>query len=200
MYAQARPPLSIGDPTLVTGATSVVSMADLFGPDVQGSRVEVGMLGGAQIDLDGNHNTSVIGEYTSLQVRPPGSGGAWEIAINARRIFSMIRLKKRAFVGRLDFRTSPGYLDGGEARKRLGKPGTGPQLVVTDKPVFDFAAANNEMRLISPYPGVTVDEVRAEIGRDMRIAQRLVDVQPPTDDEFRIIRVDLKVASAHQMK
>ena len=194
----ARLPLSIGDPTLITGATSVVSMADLFGLYLQGGRVEVGLLGGAQIDRYGNLNTSVIGEYASPKVRLPGSGGACEIAINAQRIFYIMRLKKRAFVERLDFRTSPGYLDGGEARQRLGMPGGGPKLVVTDKSIFDFAAANNEMRLISLYPGVTLDEVHAEIGWDVRVAETLVDVQPPTDDELRIIRVDLKVASAQQ--
>lgn len=194
----ARLPLSIGDPTLVSGATSVVSMADLFGLYLQGGRVEVGLLGGAQIDRFGNLNTSVIGDYATPKVRLPGSGGACEIAINAQRIFYIMRLKKRAFVEKLDFLTSPGYLDGGDARQRLGMPGGGPKLVVTDKAVFDFAAANNEMRLVSLYPDVTLDEVRAEIGWDIQIAETLSDVQPPTEEELRIIRVDLKVSSAQQ--
>jgi glutaconate CoA-transferase subunit B len=194
----ARLPLSIGDPTLVTGATSVVSMADLFGLYLQGGRVEVGLLGGAQIDRYGNLNTSVIGDYAAPKVRLPGSGGACEIAINAQRIFYIMRLKKRAFVERLDFRTSPGYLDGGVARRRLGMPGEGPQLVVTDKAIFDFAADDHQMRLISLYPGVTQDEVRAEIGWDLRVAEALAQVQPPTEEELRIIRVELKVASAQQ--
>jgi glutaconate CoA-transferase subunit B len=194
----ARLPLSIGDPTLVSGATSVVSMADLFGLYLQGGRVEVGLLGGAQIDRYGNLNTSVIGNYAAPKVRLPGSGGACEIAINARRIFYIMRLKKRAFVERLDFRTSPGYLEGDDARQRLGMPGEGPQLLVTDKALFDFGAAGHEMRLIAPYPGVTLDEVRAEIGWDIRIAETLSDIQPPTDEELRIIRVELKVASAQQ--
>src|SRR6266404_8100899 len=109
----ARPerlPLSIGDPTLVTGASSVVSMADLFGLYLQGGLVEVALLGGAQVDRFGNLNTSVIGSYTSPRIRLPGSGGACEIAINAQRTFYIMQLKKRAFVERLDFLTSPGYL------------------------------------------------------------------------------------------
>src|SRR5437016_4150706 len=126
----ARQPLSIGDPALVTGAASVVSMADLFGLYLQGGLVEVALLGGAQIDRYGNLNTTVIGDYAAPKVRLPGSGGACEIAINAQRIFYIMRLTPRAFVDRLDFVTSPGHLTGGDARKKLGMPGDGPQLVV----------------------------------------------------------------------
>src|SRR5689334_23416640 len=112
----ARLPLSIGDPTLVTGATSVVSMADLFGLYLQGGLVEVALLGGAQIDRFGNLNTSVIGSYDAPKTRLPGSGGACEIATNARRVFIIMGLKRRSFVVRLDFVTSPGHLSGGSAR------------------------------------------------------------------------------------
>jgi glutaconate CoA-transferase subunit B len=194
----ARLPLSIGDPTLVTGATSVVSMSDLFGLYLQGGRIEVGLLGGAQIDRFGNLNTSVIGDYNSPTVRLPGSGGACEIAINAQRVFYIMRLKKRAFVEKVDFCTSPGYLDGGDARQRLGMPGAGPQLVVTDKAIFDFGAPSHEMRLVSLYPGVALDEVRAEIGWEPQVAETLSEVAPPSEEELRIIRVDLKLASAQQ--
>src|SRR5215471_14869754 len=100
----ARPerlPLSIGDPTLVSGATSVIAMADLFGLYLQRGLVEVGLLGGAQIDRYGNLNTTVIGPYDKPTVRLPGSGGACEIAIDAQRIFIIMRLKKRAFVEQL---------------------------------------------------------------------------------------------------
>src|SRR5437870_9650961 len=138
----ARPerlPLSIGDPALVTGAASVVSMADLFGLYLQGGLIDAALLGGAQIDRHGNLNTTVIGDYGAPAVRLPGSGGACEIAIHARRLLYIMRLTKRAFVERLDFRTSPGYLEGGEARQALGMPGGGPQVVITDKAIFDFA-------------------------------------------------------------
>src|SRR3984893_18109041 len=137
----ARLPLSIGDPTLVTGATSVISMADLFGLYLQGGLVEVALLGGAQIDRFGNLNTTVIGSYTSPKVRLPGSGGACEIAINAQRVFIIMHLKKRAFVEQLDFLTSPGHLSGGDARQALGMPGAGPELVITDMAIFNFENA-----------------------------------------------------------
>src|SRR5215217_3945350 len=105
----SRLPLSIGDPTLVSGATSVVSMADLFGLYLQGGLVEAALLGGAQIDRFGNLNTTVIGDYATPKVRLPGSGGACEIAINARRVLVIMRQAQRSFVQELDFRTSPGH-------------------------------------------------------------------------------------------
>src|SRR5262252_3965658 len=159
----ARLPLSIGDPTLVTGATSVISMADLFGLYLQRGLVEVGLLGGAQIDRYGNLNTSVIGSYNAPKTRLPGSGGACEIAINAQRVFIIMALKRRSFVERLDFLTSPGHLSGGNARQELGMPGAVPQLVITDKALFDFGNAEREMQLVSLYPGVTLDPVQAEM-------------------------------------
>src|SRR5262245_7542552 len=139
----ARLPLSIGDPTLVTGATSVISMVDLFGLYLQRGLVDVALLGGAQIDRYGNLNTTVIGNYENPKVRLPGSGGACEIAINARSVYMIMRLGNRSFVDKLDFLTSPGHLDGGAAREKMGYPGEGPQLVITDKAILDF---NNRER------------------------------------------------------
>src|SRR5207237_6459164 len=100
-----RLPLSIGDPTLVTGATCVISMADLFGLYLQRGLVEVALLGGAQVDKHGNLNSTVIGDYAKPKTRLPGSGGACEIATNAQRTFMIMRLKRRAFVAKLDFVT-----------------------------------------------------------------------------------------------
>src|SRR5712691_8361145 len=147
----ARLPLSIGDPTLVTGSTSVVSMADLFGLYLQRGLVEVALLGGAQIDRYGNLNSSVIGSYPTPRTRLPGSGGACEIAINAQRTFMIMRLKRRAFVEKLDFLTSPGHLTGGDSRSRLGLPGGGPELVITDKAILNFANPRREMQLSALY-------------------------------------------------
>src|SRR6266700_487951 len=187
----ARQPLSIGDPTLVTGATSVISMADLFGLYLQGGRVEVALLGGAQIDRYGNLNTTVIGSYTDPTVRLPGSGGACEIAINAQRVFIIMSLKKRAFVERLDFLTSPGHLSGGDARQTLGMPGRGPELIITDMAIFHFENAEREMQLVSLYPGVTLEQVQAEVGWQVRLAETLAEAIPPTNEELQLIRVQL---------
>jgi glutaconate CoA-transferase, subunit B len=187
----ARLPLSIGDPTLVSGATSVVSQADLFGLYLQGGRVEVALLGGAQIDRHGNLNTTAIGDYQHPKVRLPGSGGACEIAINARRTFMIMRLSRRAFVEQLDFVTSPGHLGGGAERRALGMAGEGPALVITDKALFDFATPEREMRLISLHPGVALDEVRGAIGWEVRLAETIATTPAPTGEELRLIRVDL---------
>jgi glutaconate CoA-transferase subunit B len=187
----ARLPLSIGDPTLVSGALSVVPMADLFGLYLQRGLVEVALLGGAQIDRHGNLNTTVIGDYASPKVRLPGSGGACEIAINAQRVYNIMRLSKRSFVDKLDYLTSAGHLDGGDEREQLGMPGAGPQLVITDMAIFDFDNPQREMQLISLHPGVTRDDVQAEVGWDIRAIDNVQETPPPTDEEMHLIRVEL---------
>lgn len=192
-----RLPLSIGDPTLVTGAISVISMADLFGLYLQGGLVEVALVGGAQIDRYGNLNSSVIGSYTHPKTRLPGSGGACEIAINAQRIFIIMHLKKRAFVEHLDFLTSPGHIHGADTRRKLGMPGTGPELVITDKALFNFANEEHEMQLTSLYPGVTLEQVRSEMGWQVPLAHTLTETTPPTSDELQLIRSGLTATEEH---
>jgi glutaconate CoA-transferase subunit B len=181
-------PLSIGDPTLVSGAASVVSMADLFGLYLQRGLVEIALLGGAQIDRFGNLNTTVIGDYKKPKTRLPGSGGACEIAINAQRTFMIMRLKRRAFVEKLDFLTSPGHLTGGDSRARLGLPGGGPELMITDKAILNFDNPEREMQLSELYPGVTVEDVQAEVGWPLRLAATIGETAPPTAEEIRLIR------------
>lgn len=187
----ARLPLSIGDPTLVTGATSVISMADLFGLYLQRGLVDVALLGGAQIDRYGNLNTTVIGSYEKPKVRLPGSGGACEIAINAKQVYMIMRLSNRSFVDKIDYMTSPGHLDGGDARERLGYPGEGPKLVISDKAILDFENPEREMQIISLHPGVTLDDVKANVGWDVRVADRVEETPLPTEGEMRMVRVDL---------
>ena len=190
----ARPerlPLSIGDPTLVSGALSVVSMADLFGLYLQRGLVEIALLGGAQIDKYGNLNSSVIGDYAKPKTRLPGSGGACEIATNAQRTFMIMRLKRRAFVEKLDFITSPGHLSGGDSRSRLGLPGKGPEIVITDKAILNFDNADREMQLSALYPGVSETDVRAETGWELRRAPTIEEVSPPSVEELRLIREEL---------
>jgi len=190
----ARPerlPLSIGDPTLVSGATSVVSMADLFGLYLQRGLVEVALLGGAQVDRYGNLNSTVIGDYTKPKTRLPGSGGACEIATNARRTFMIMRLKRRAFVEKLDFVTSPGHLTGGDSRARLGLPGGGPEIMITDKAILNFANPEREMQLSALYPRVTVDDVQAEVGWPLRLVAKIEEVSAPSAEDLRLIREEL---------
>ncbi len=190
----ARLPLSIGDPTIVTGSTAVVSMLELFGYYLQRGLVDVGFLGAAQIDRFGNINTTVIGDYAHPTTRLPGSGGACEIAINARQVFVIMRQSLRSFVDRIDFRTSPGNLGGAEQAERIrrdgGWLGRGPSIVVTDLGVYRFDETG-EMRLQTLHPGATLDAVRETIGWDIKVAPDLAATPAPTADELRLIREEL---------
>jgi glutaconate CoA-transferase subunit B len=193
----ARLPLSIGDPCLVTGATSVMSMVELFQYFLQGGLVDVGFLGAAQLDRHGNINTTVIGDYRRPKVRLPGSGGACEIAINAREVFILMRQSSRSFVERIDFRTSPGNLGGAASRAAQGWQGKGPSVVVTDLGSYDFDPETGEMRLVAVHPGVSLDDVRAATGWDLRVADDLRTTPAPTDEELRLIREELDPQGAY---
>lgn len=196
----ARLPLSIGDPTIVTGATAAVSMFELFAFYLQGGLVDVGFLGAAQIDRFGNINTTVIGDYAAPKVRLPGSGGACEIAINAREVFVIMRQSPRSFVEEIDFRTSPGNLGGADeaevVRRRQGWLGRGPSVVVTDLGVHRFDESG-EMRLASLHPGVTLEQVRAATGWPLAMADRVGETEPPSDDELRLMREELDPEGAY---
>jgi len=196
----ARPerlPLSIGDPTLVTGATAVTSMYELFAYYLQAGLIDVAFLGGAQIDRFGNLNTTVIGSYDQPKVRLPGSGGACEIAIHARQILVIMRQAQRSFVDELHFRTSPGHSGDPAHDAARGWSGSGPTSVVTDLGTYSFDEATGEMTLMTLHPGVTLEDVRANMGWDPKVAEHLGETPAPTEDELRIIREDLDPGGAY---
>jgi len=168
-----RLPVSIGDPALVTGSLMVCGMADVFQLFLQNGRIEVGFLGGAQVDRYANINTTVIGSYAKPKVRLPGSGGAAEIAIHAHRILIVSKLSPRTFPERVDFVTSPG--------QRVAK-------VITDKGVFERDSATGELVLTALYPGVSVDDVRAGVGWRLRSRSSLDCVEPPSPTDLRLLR------------
>jgi len=184
-----RLPISIGDPSLVTNSVGVFSMFDVFSFYLQRGLVDVGFLQGVQIDRFGNLNTTVIGDYKHPKVRLPGSGGACEIAILAKRVFVIAPQSKRSFPERVDFITSPGFIDGPEGRRNRGLPGGGPVMVITNLGCYGFL--DGEMVLTSLHPGCTVEQVRENIGWDVRISAQLETTEAPNDEELRIIREDL---------
>jgi glutaconate CoA-transferase subunit B len=184
-----RLPISIGDPSLVTNSLGVFSMFDVFNFYLQRGLIDVGFLQGVQIDRFGNLNTTVIGDYQHPKVRLPGSGGACEISILAKRVFVIAPQRKRSFPERVDFITSPGFVDGPEARRKLGLPGGGPVMVITNLGCYEFS--DGEMVLTSLHPGCTVEQVRENTGWDIRISPQLTTTEVPNDDELRIIREDL---------
>jgi glutaconate CoA-transferase subunit B len=190
----ARPerlPLSIGDPTLATGATAITSMFELFAYYLQAGLIDAAFLGGAQIDRFGNLNTTVIGSYDAPKVRLPGSGGACEIAIHARRILVIMRQATRSFVNELDFRTSPGHSGDPAHDAARGWHGSGPTSVVTDLGTYGFDGSTGEMTLLTVHPGVTVDDIRANMGWDPKLAPDLGETPAPSAEELRLIREEL---------
>jgi glutaconate CoA-transferase subunit B len=196
----ARPerlPLSIGDPTLATGATAITSMFELFAYYLQAGLIDVAFLGGAQIDRFGNLNTTVIGDYANPKVRLPGSGGACEIAIHARQILVIMRQAPRSFVERLDFRTSPGHSGDAAHDAARGWHGSGPTAIVTDLGTYDFDAATGEMTLRTMHPGVTMDDIRASMGWEPKIAPDPGETPAPSDEELRLIREELDPGGAY---
>ena len=187
----ARPdrlPLSIGDPSLVTGSLMICGMADVFQLLLQNGRIEVGFLGGAQVDRYGNINTTVVGDYGQPTVRLPGSGGAPEIAIHAKRTLVIARLDKRAFPEKVDFITSPGHRARGGTRKDLKMPGAGPVRVITDRGTLAANPETGELELDALYPGTTVDDVRAGVGWDLVVREDLATYDPPDAEALRLLR------------
>jgi glutaconate CoA-transferase subunit B len=187
-----RLPVSIGDPALVTGCLMVCSMADVFQLFLQNGRIDVGFLGGAQIDRYANINTTVLGPYDRPRVRLPGSGGAPEIAIHAKRTLVIARLEKRAFPESVDFVTSPGHRVGGRSRQAFGMPGAGPVRVITDRGILDADPEfGGELVLTTIYSGISADEVRANVGWELRVREPLSTLSPPSDEVLRVLREEL---------
>lgn len=186
----ARLPLSIGDPTLVSGASAVCSMYDIFALYLQRGNVDVGFMGGAQIDRYGNINATVIGEYTTPKVRLPGSGGAKEIAAWADRCYIITPHQLRRFPEKVDFCTSAGFLGGGMERQAAGLRGGGPQAVVTDLCIME-PDETGELCIRALHPGKTVSQVQENTGWEIKTAAGLSETAPPSSDELNILRQEL---------
>jgi glutaconate CoA-transferase subunit B len=191
-------PLSIGDGDLAATADAVVSGSEVFAYWLQSGRIDVGFLTAAQIDRYGNLNTTVIGPYGEPAVRLPGAGGAPEIASGAQRVFVTMRHQPRAFVEHLDFVTTVGHGPNGEGREALGLRGRGPTILITDLAVLEPDPETHEFVLVSVHPGVTLHEVTAATGWELRIAPSPGETDPPTPHELEVLR-DLKrrTATAH---
>jgi len=185
-----RLPLSIGDPTLVSGSTSVCSMYDIFSLYLQRGNVDVGFLGGAQIDQYGNINATVIGDYQHPKVRLPGSGGSMEIAAWANRCYIITPHQKRRFPERVDFQTSIGFLSGGDARKQTGVRGGGPQAVVTNLGILG-PNEDGELVLTALHPGISYEQVQENTGWAIKKAPNCADTELPNAEELRILREEL---------
>jgi glutaconate CoA-transferase subunit B len=192
-------PLSIGDGELCETALTTVSVPEMFRYWLQGGRITVGFLGGAQIDRFANLNTTVIGPYDKPRVRLPGGGGAPEIAISCGEIFIIMAQSKRSFVPKLDFVTSLGHGEGGDHRGRLGVDSKGPTKLVTDLAIFEPDPDSKEMTVVSMHPGVTRERLQENAGWSLRYAARVAETPPPTAHELDVLRaLQARTERAHQ--
>ena len=184
-----RPPLSVGDPCLNPGAAMTGGLVNVMGMFLQGGHVDVGFLSGSQVDKFGNINTTAIGEYSSPKSRLPGSGGANSIGSLARKVLIIALHDRRRLVDRVDFITTPGYIDGPGAREKWGlSPGTGPSAIITNKAVLRFDSETREAYLVSHHPGNTVEEIVENTGWELRVPDDVKETMPPTAEELRVIR------------
>lgn len=181
-------PLSIGDGELCDTALTTVSVPEMFRYWLQGGRITVGFLGGAQIDRFANLNTTVVGPYQRPKVRLPGGGGAPEIATQCQQVFITMAQNTRAFVAKLDFITSFGHGAGGGHRERLGLKTRGPTKLITDLCVMEPDTQTREMTVVSLHPGVTPEQLQTNTGWTLKFSESAGETPPPTTAELRVLR------------
>jgi glutaconate CoA-transferase subunit B len=191
-------PLSIGDGELCDTALTTVSVPEMFRYWLQGGRITVGFLGGAQIDRFANLNTTVVGDYHKPKVRLPGGGGAPEIATNCGETFIIMAMGKRAFMEKLPFITSMGHGPTGKEREQLGVRSKGPTKLITDMCIFEPDAQTNEMTVVSIHPGATREEIIENCGWTPRFAANVVETPAPTAQELEVLRdIQARTKAAH---
>lgn len=184
-------PLAVGDMRTYNKGLYASGICDIMEAAQRGF-IEYGFLGGAQIDPYGNLNTTVIGDHDKPKVRLPGSGGGNDVGSACWKTIIIMRQSNRSFVEKVDFITTPGYLDGRGARERAGLPrNTGPHRVVTNLCTMDFDPESKRMRLLALNPGVTVEEVVENTGFELVIPESVGRNEPPSEAELRILREDV---------
>jgi len=185
-------PLSVADSYTMAGGLMHSSMNEIMEACQRGI-VDYTFLGGAQIDMYGNLNSTLVGtDYYKPKVRLPGSGGANDLASLCWKTLIITPHDKRRFVSKLDFLTTPGYLTGPGAREAAGLPArTGPYKVISTLALMGYHPESKRMRVESLHPGVTVDDVRANTSFEMLFADNLATTPEPTDDELRILRQEV---------
>jgi glutaconate CoA-transferase, subunit B len=192
-------PLSIGDGELCETALTTVSVPEMFRYWLQGGRITVGFLAGAQMDRYANLNTTVVGTYLKPKVRLPGGGGAPEIAACCQEIFITMAMSQRTFVATLPFITSFGHGTGRGSREALGLTTKGPTRVITDLCVLEPDPETRELVVTSLHPGVTADTVSAACGWPLRFSDRLVMTAEPSERELQVLRdLQARTAAAHR--
>lgn len=184
----AHLPMSVGDPRVMRGAATAAGLSEVFTYVLQAGRVDVGFLSGAQIDRFGNINSTSIGpDPRHPQVRFPGSGGSCDIACLAKRTVIIAIHEKRRFPEKIDYITSPGWLEGDDSRRQSGPIRGGPSVVVTTKGVMRFQSNSKAMYLANYHPGLTAELVAEDTGFSLPI-NGAAETPIPTEEELRILR------------
>jgi len=179
---------TMGDPPNVAGALWATRMSNAMALMAQG-RVDLGFIGGAEVDRFGNLNTSYVGDPNKPAVKLPGSGGGADIAILSRHWVTLMTHEPRRLVERVSFITSPGHGDGSPGwREQNGLLGGGPIAIITTLGVLRFPEGGGEAYLASFHPGRTVDEVRRETGWELQVADAVRETPVPTEAELAAIR------------
>ena len=179
---------TMGDPPNVAGALWATRMSNAMALMAQG-HVDLGFIGGAEVDRFGNLNTSYVGDPAMPKVKLPGSGGGADIAILSRRWVTLMNHERRRLVDRVSFITSPGHGDGSPGwRERNGVLGGGPAAIITTLCVFRFPDGGGEAYLDTVHPGHTVDEVRDQTGWTVKLGANVEETAPPTEAELTAIR------------
>lgn len=182
-------PLSVSDSRAQHKAVRLGSLREVLGCLLQRGKVDVGFLGGAQIDKYGNINSTVIGDYNKPKVRFPGSGGANDIASHAKKIIIITKHEKRRFPEKVDFITSPGYLDGPDARAKIGLSSKKPIIrMITNLAVMETNLDTGRFELTKLQPGATLETVREATGFEFELSHKIDAVDPPSKTELRILR------------
>jgi glutaconate CoA-transferase, subunit B len=184
-------PRAVGESRTFIGGLVASGICDVMETAARGY-IDYGFLGGAQIDMYGNLNSSVIGEYARPKARLPGPGGGNDVGSLCWVLIAIIPHDKRHFVPRVDFITTPGYIDGPEARVRSGLPrGTGPTRVISTLGTMGFDKTTARMKLIALHPGVTVEQVLESTGFELLVEDPLQRNAPPTELELRTLREEI---------
>ena len=181
-------PISVGDSRTTYRAIMAGSMGDTMEYCARGF-VDYTFLGGAQIDMYGNLNSTVIGDHENPVVRFPGSGGANDFASFCWKTMVMTPQNTKRFVEKVDFLTTPGWLSGGDSREKAGlPPGTGPYKIITNMAVMDFAPNSKKMRITSINPGYSLADVQDNCGFELLKADKIEETVPPSEKELHVLR------------
>ncbi len=180
-------PASVGDSRCVYGASTCRGLFDIFATVLQRGFIDVGFLGGAQVDRHGNLNSTIIGDYHHPRVRLPGSGGAGDIACLSKRTVVIMLHERRRFPETVDYLTSPGWVGGPGGRKKAGLIRGGPASVITNLGVMLFDGQTKEMYLASHHPGISIQQVLENTEFELD-ASRATETEPPTVEEIDLLR------------